>query len=290
MNYTISSKGKNIEITGLDCFNIDQIFDCGQTFRFSPDSHGDIRGVALDRELWLSQPSPDKLVIHNMTISEYEKDWREYLAIDDDYTEFRRSICKASSDDPVITTAMKYGQGIRILHQQPWETLCSFIVSQNNNIPRIKTIIKRLCEKFGNKIEGTELYCFPTAESLANAGTEAIFSCGTGFRAKYITDAAEKVCSGQVDLDEVKTSETSKAAEILCRIKGVGPKVAACSLLFGFGKSDAFPIDVWVKRVLAKYYDDSFTPVFFGKYAGLAQQYLFYYERYENSQNYNITG
>lgn len=93
-----------------------------------------------------------------------------------------------------------------------------------------------------------------------------------------------------IDLDEVKKSETSKAAEILCRIKGVGPKVAACSLLFGFGKSDAFPIDVWVKRVLAKYYDDSFTPVFFGKYAGLAQQYLFYYERYENSQSYNITG
>ena len=285
MNYTISCKDGNLEITGLDCFNIAQIFDCGQTFRFSPDSQGDIRGVALNRELWLSQPEEEKIVIHNMTKDEFEKEWRDYLALGDNYAEFRRSICKASSDDPVITAAMKCGQGIRILHQQPWETLCSFIVSQNNNIPRIKTIIKRLCENFGDKIEGSELYCFPTAESLANAGTDAIFSCGTGFRAKYITDAAEKVCSGKVDLDEVKRMETPEAAEMLCNIKGVGPKVATCSLLFGFGKNDAFPIDVWVKRVLAKYYDDSFTPDFFGKYAGLAQQYLFYYERYEGGQS-----
>lgn len=181
MNYMISSKGKNIEITGLDCFNIDQIFDCGQTFRFSPDSHGDIRGVALDRELWLSQPSPDKLVIHNMTISEYEKDWREYLAIDDDYTEFRRSICKASSDDPVITTAMKYGQGIRILHQQPWETLCSFIVSQNNNIPRIKTIIKRLCENSEIKSKAQSFTVFRPQKVLQTPEPKRFFPAAQDF-------------------------------------------------------------------------------------------------------------
>lgn len=138
-----------------------------------------------------------------------------------------------------------------------------------------------MCARFGERI-GTsgELYSFPTAESLCRAGTDAIFACGTGFRAKYITDAAEKIASGDISIDAVLKMDTAEAASELCRIKGVGPKVAACTLLFGFGKTDAFPIDVWVKRVLAKYYPPEFDPTCFGKYAGLAQQYLFYYERY----------
>ena len=136
-----------------------------------------------------------------------------------------------------------------------------------------------MCERFGGSIDGVN-YAFPTAQSLARAGVDAVFACGTGFRAKYIIDAAERVADGDIDLDVIAELPTAEAAEQLMRIKGVGPKVAACALLFGFGKTDAFPIDVWVKRVLAKYYPPDFDPSVFGRYAGLAQQYLFYYERY----------
>ena len=139
-----------------------------------------------------------------------------------------------------------------------------------------------MCERFGGSIDGVN-YAFPTAQSLAQAGADAVFACGTGFRAKYIIDAAERVADGDIDLDVIAELPTAEAAEQLMRIKGVGPKVAACALLFGFGKTDAFPIDVWVKRVLAKYYPPDFDPSAFGRYAGLAQQYLFYYERYGGS-------
>ena len=286
MNTIIQHYGSDIEISGLSCCNISQIFDCGQTFRFDPDDNGNIRGIAHGRELVLSQPTSDKIVIHNMNKCEFDSIWRKYLALDDDYDGIRSAISESCSADTVIIAAMECGNGIRILHQDPWETLCSFIISQNNNIPRIKGIISRMCARFGNPIGDSEtLYSFPSAESLCSAGTDAIFACGTGFRAKYITDAAEKIASGEISIDDILKMSTEEASSELCRIKGVGPKVAACTLLFGFGKTDAFPIDVWVKRVLAKYYPPEFDPACFGKYAGLAQQYLFYYERYNGGSD-----
>lgn len=273
-------RGADLELGGLENYDISQIFDCGQTFRFDTDGEGIVRGIARGRSLTLVQTEPSTVLIRDMSAEEFEGGWRDYLAIDDSYGDIRSAILRSCGDDPTMTAAMKRGSGIRILHQPAWETLCSFIVSQNNNIPRIKGIIGRLSARFGEQI-AEDAWSFPTAESLASAGTDAIFACGTGFRAKYITDAAEKVASGELCLDTVRALPTAEAAAELCRIKGVGPKVAACSLLFGFGKTDAFPIDVWVKRVLAKYYPADFDPACFGKYAGLAQQYLFYYERYE---------
>ena len=286
MNITTKERGSDIEISGLSCCNISQIFDCGQTFRFDPDGNGNIRGIAHGRELVLSQPTPDTVIIRDMSTNEFESLWRKYLALDDDYDGIRSAITESCSADTAMSAAMECGGGIRILHQDPWETLCSFIISQNNNIPRIKGIISRMCARFGEPIGGSgNLYSFPTAESLCTAGTDAIFACGTGFRAKYITDAAEKIASGDISIEDVLKMNTEEAANELCRIKGVGPKVAACTLLFGFGKTDAFPIDVWVKRVLAKYYPPEFDPTCFGKYAGLAQQYLFYYERYNGGSD-----
>ena len=181
---------------------------------------------------------------------------------------------------------MRVGDGIRILRQDEWEALCSFIVSQNNNIGRIKKIIARMCEKFGEPFEsgGKIYYSFPSAEALACASEIDIFSCGTGFRAKYISDAAKKVASGEINLESISSLDDENARAELMKICGVGPKVANCTLLFGFHRLSSFPIDVWIKRVLDKYYKNGIDLGDLGDYAGVAQQYLFYYERYKNGE------
>jgi len=180
----------------------------------------------------------------------------------------------------VMTHALEVARGIRILRQDPWEALCSFIISQNNNIPRIKKIISALSASFGEKIDDSS-YAFPTAKALADAGEDKIFALKTGFRASYITDAARRVASGELDLHAVCEAESyDKAAEMLMTVRGVGPKVAACALLFGFGFTEAFPIDTWMKKVAERHFPGGLDHKLFGKAAGIAQQYLFYMERY----------
>ena len=280
-----------VRIDGLKNFKIAQIFDCGQCFRFDPvpsSRHNvEIAGVAYGRYIRLGQDTPDSVTLYNTTAYEYEKTWKHYLALDTDYNAVRCDIAArfsaaAGGNDRIMPLAMEYGDGIRILRQEPWEAVCSFIVSQNNNIPRIKKIIAAMSREWGEPIHcGNEThYSFPSAEALVKAGEKAIFDIKTGFRAKYIYDAACKAANGELDFSLVSSSSPDEAAETLCKIKGVGPKVAACALLFGFGKTEAFPIDVWIKRVLAKYYPDGLDISALGKYAGIAQQYLFYYERY----------
>lgn len=279
--------GNDVIVTGINNFMISQTFDCGQCFRFDSASDGSVRGVAFGRVIEILQPEEDTIVIKNTTVSDFDRLLKSYLGLDEDYCEIRREMADACSADRALEEAMKVGCGIRIMKQDPWETLCSFIISQNNNIPRIKGIIKTMSERFGKPIyhEGEIVaYDFPTPQSICDAGVESVFACKTGFRAKYIIDAAQKVASGEIDLEKVAAMDTDAASDELCKIKGVGKKVAACSLLFGFGKKDAFPIDVWVKRVLAKYYGEDFSPEYFGRYAGIAQQYLFYYERYISSR------
>ncbi len=282
---------RTIRLDGLANFDISQIFDCGQCFRFDPvegtEHKSEFEGVAMGRYIRLYQDSPDSVTIYNTTGEEYNDVWRHYLALDADYGEIRRDIAERFSAatggrDTVMPRAMECGEGIRILRQDPWEAVCSFIVSQNNNIPRIKKIIAAMSEAYGEPIwaEGKTHYSFPTPKALADAGETAIFGLRTGFRAKYIYDAACKAASGELDFDAVLAASAGEAQDLLCKIKGVGPKVAACAMLFGFGKTEAFPIDVWIKRVLSKYYPDGLDISALGKYAGIAQQYLFYYERY----------
>lgn len=282
--------GNNITISEIENFDINQIFDCGQCFRFDPVPEGGIAGVAFGRRILLDQPEIGTLVITGADKADYENIWKPFLALDDDYGAVKSDI--ASRFGPfdktgVIGAAMDRGGGIRILRQDPWETLCSFIVSQNNNIPRIKKIIAAMSEAYGDEIncmtpEGkrSTYHTFPTAEALADAGEEAIYALRTGFRAKYIVDAARRVADGSTDLGAIAALPTASAAAELMKIKGVGIKVASCTLLFGFGRTDTFPVDVWVKRVLEKYYPDGIDIAALGEYAGIAQQYLFYYERY----------
>ncbi len=276
----ITDLGNFIKIEDDGFFDISQTFDCGQTFRFEKVSENTFEGVAHGRLLRITQK--DGAVNINCTYDEFEKLWKHYLALDRDYGEINSRFTLGS--DEVLKKAALYGKGIHILRQDPWEALCSFIISQNNNIPRIKKIINALSEKFGKpfEYEGKTYFSFPTAEALVQAGHDEIFALKTGFRAKYIVDAAKKVASGEIDLEKISSLPTSDALSELIKIKGVGPKVASCTLLFGFDKTDAFPIDVWVKKVFAKYYPDGFDILSFGENAGIAQQYLFYYERWQN--------
>ena len=270
------------EVSGNDLPDPNKTFDCGQCFRFERSERGrhecEWTGVALGRQVSFAKDG-DKLYVYNSTETEFEGIWRRYLDLDTDYLAIDRDIL-SRSDSEALKNAVSFGHGIRLLRQDPWETVCSFIISQNNNIPRIKKIVRALCERAGERIEGTDEYSFPSAEAVRELGTEGLFELKTGFRAKYIYDAASRVSLGNTDLDEIMRISSSAGADKLCEIKGVGPKVAACALLFGFGKYDAFPVDVWIKKAIGKYFSGEFDAARLGPYAGVAQQYLFYYERY----------
>lgn len=288
ISYITNEGTPYVYLTDIPRIDIFKTFDCGQCFRFDPVSlYGnkyEFGGVAYGKYVVFAQNSPYELKIYGTTPEEYKSLWRHYLALDADYEAINSSIISATKSAH-MEKAVLYGDGIRILRQEPWECVCSFIISQNNNIPRIKKIISALSEKYGEKIEqnGTTYYTFPTAKALYDAGEEAIFALKTGFRAKYIIDASSKISSGETDLDSILKEENfDTCVDILCKIKGIGLKVASCALLFGFNKTEAFPIDVWMKRALEKYFPDGIDLNALGKNAGIAQQYLFYYERYNN--------
>ncbi len=277
---------KQYKIKVPENFDITQIFDCGQCFRFNklPELSGGgvaYEGVAFDRYIKITQKN-EELTFFNTDEAEFKSLWHGFFDLDTDYGKIARGF----SDDEVLAKAAEFSSGVRILKQDKWEALCSFIISQNNNIPRIKGIIDNMSARFGKEIynDGNRsYYSFPTAQALYDAGEQEIFALKTGFRAKYIYDAARTVCENPFFLTEVSALDTVKASEKLQQIKGVGAKVAACTLLFGFARQDAFPIDVWVKRVLEKYYPNGIKGHLSGEYAGIAQQYLFYYERCINN-------
>ena len=288
--YVTESGVPYVHLTDIPKTDIFKTFDCGQCFRFDPVSlYGnkyEYGGVAYGKYVVFAQNSPYELKIYGTTPEEYASLWRSYLALDTDYNAINRAIVELTASDH-MRKCVEYGDGIRILRQEPWESVCSFIISQNNNIPRIKKIIAALCEKYGSPIKQGEAtyYSFPEAKALYEAGEEAIFALKTGFRAKYIIDASRSVSTGETDLLALVNEESlDTCVEILCKIKGIGLKVASCALLFGFGKTEAFPIDVWMKRALEKYFPNGIDIKALGKSAGIAQQYLFYYERYNKDE------
>lgn len=285
-------------------FDINKIFDCGQSFRFDRVENSahevEFAGVAHGKYVAFATDT-DSLYIYNSTLEEYESIWKSYLSLDVDYEKINKDILALSSNGD-LRAAVELSSGIRILKQDSWEALCSFIISQNNNIPRIKGLVAALsyaCCKDENLQRGMEAHIpsshrkingnfsrFPTPEEVLALGVEGLKEIKMGFRARYIHNAAKKVSNGEINLYSIREiSSTEDAAAELCKISGVGPKVAACALLFGFNKLDAFPVDVWIKRVIEKYFDKGFSPDELGKYAGVAQQYLFYYERYLDGNN-----
>lgn len=274
--YEVLSDGGDVVVRSLDHFDPDLVFDCGQCFRFAKRD-GVWQGIARGRLLRLVREGDD-LRIFDMGIAEFESVWLEYLGLTLDYDAVRGSF---DADDRHLSDAADVGQGIRILGQEPWETLISFIISQNNNIPRIRSLVERLCVRCGRKFSanGEELFAFPTPDEMATLDEVDFVEMGMGYRVAYLVDATRAVQDGRLRLDELCDMSTDRVIDRLKCVKGVGTKVASCVALFGFGKYDAFPIDVWVKRILAKHYPDR-ADNDFGPYAGIAQQYLFYYERY----------
>ena len=262
----------NVYITNYGGFDLPHTLDCGQAFRWEETENGIWHGVAFNKYLELEKLADGTVVLYNTSKEDFERVWRHYFDLDRDY----EGIITAISEDETLKRASEYAHGIRILNQEPWETLCSFIISQNNNIKRIKGIISRLCENFGENKGG--FYTFPTAEKTASLTLDDLSVLRSGFRAKYILDAANKVASGEVKLEKLKAAPTDGARDELMKITGVGPKVADCVLLFGLEHADAFPKDVWIKRAMQELFDGE-LPECAKPYAGIAQQYFFLYAR-----------
>ena len=267
----IKQDGKNVIVTA-PCFSLSQTLDCGQAFRFA-EVDGIWQGVVGDRLLKMEQ-TDGGVLFYDITADEFCEKYYDYFTLGFDYAELQHELCA----DETLKKAIEFAGGIRLLKQDKWETLCSFIISQNNNIPRIKGIISRLCKSFGEKIDGSDEYTFPDAEKIAALSLDDLAPLRSGFRAKYILDAAQKVANGEIDYTLLETAPLDEARAELMKIKGVGPKVAECALLFSCGRFDAFPLDVWMKRVMAVLYPNG-LPQCAVQYKGIAQQYLFHYSR-----------
>ncbi len=271
INMEFFKSDNNYIIKGAANFDLAQTLDCGQAFRWSMDESGVWSGIAGGKRRRLLQQD-DTITLFDCDENEFKDFYYSYFDIERDYGK----IVSAISENEILKNASAVAGGIRILKQEPWETVCSFIISQNNNIPRIKGIIDRLCENFGEKVDGG--YTFPTAEKIASLSVEELGVIRSGFRAKYILDAAKKIATGEVSIDRINTLPTDQARAELMKIYGVGEKVADCVLLFSFARTDAFPKDVWIKRAMEKLFG-GVLPECAIPYAGVVQQYIFHYAR-----------
>lgn len=267
---TVKEKNGSVILTNPECFNVRLCVFCGQAFRWT-EKDGVIHGVIGKTKADIIQ-TENEVIFKNTDLKTFEKIFAPYFDLSRNYDKIL-----AGFSDKYIRTACKEYYGIRILKQDEWEALCSFIISQNNNIPRICKIISRLCECFGEPLGGED-YSFPSYETLSLLSESDLAPLRAGFRARYILDAAKKLSSGEVSLEKIKTLSLEDAREELMKITGVGKKVAECTLLYGFGRLDAFPIDVWVKRILSELYDGELPRCAEG-YRGVAQQYLFHWRR-----------
>lgn len=261
-------------VLGAD-IDLQKTFTCGQCFRWSKDGDG-WTGAALDRVIHTRQ-AQDGLYIKNTSYEDVRDLWIDYFDLRRDYSQ----IAVPYMSDKFICACAEYGRGIRILRQDPVETIISFIISSNNNIKRISGIIDRFCELYGQKAEwgGRTFGLFPHAEELKSVTLEGLQPIRAGFRDKYIVSACDTLLSDPHFIDKVAAADTDEARRLLTSIKGVGPKVCDCILLFGFGRYEAFPKDVWINRVMQTVYGKTFNEKALGKYAGVLQQYMFYYAR-----------
>ena len=227
-----------------------------------------------------------EVIFYDTTEDDFKNIWYDYFDLNRDYSEIKSRL----SNDPIMKEAVSYGDGIRILNQDLWEAVISFIILASNNIPRIKGIIERLCENFGKQISymGKTYYTFPDTDTIYSLSKEDLSVIRSGFRDQYIMDAADKFKSGTLTEEYIKSLSTPDAKKALMTINGVGNKVSDCILLFGLGRVDSFPIDVWIKRIMEYCYFDgeqsipaisAFAEKHFGDIGGFAQQYLFFYAR-----------
>lgn len=274
-----------------DTFELADIFECGQCFRWNKEENGSYTGVFHKNVLNVEKVG-NEIIFKGICEGNIEKICTDYFDLSRDYSKIKEELSKI---DDNLKTSVEYGKGIRILNQDLWETIISFIISANNNIPRIKGIIERLAKAYGDKIEyeGKDYYTFPTPEQLRNVSIQEFRNLGLGFRDIRLYETTHMILDKEVDLNKLSKMPTKQAREELLRLSGVGPKVADCILLFSTLKRfDVFPIDVWVRRVMNELYiknaDETkvtkneiqrLADEKFGALQGLAQQYLFYWKR-----------
>ncbi len=303
-------RGKKVTfISGLGNLSLPDTLECGQAFRYEPlikeNNYFEYLTVAYNKLIRVGQRQAGELIFFDEWTEDYEKTVVDYFVLDTGYEEIRKDIL-SRTDSEWLKNAAESAKGIVILRQEPWETLFSFIVSQNNNIPRIRKIIRSICAEYGENLAENILnecplphkscvpgcpeckgcgicYSFPTPNQVLE-NPEGLLPSHPGFRYKYLLDAARQVSEGGVSLEDIANhGRYEYTVEELKKILGVGDKVASCVALFGFGNLGAFPIDVWMKRAIDEYFDGKLDPKALGPYAGVAQQYIFHYIRNLNS-------
>ena len=279
-------------IKNQNSFELKDIFECGQCFRWNEQEDGSYTGVIKNGIINVKKED-ETITFTGICDKNIEEVVNEYFDLKRDYEKIKEQL---GNVDEYLKTSIQYGQGIRILNQDLWETIISFIISANNNIPRIKGIIERISQKYGNEIEwnGKKYYTFPTYEQLKDVTVQEYRNLGLGFRDIRLYETTQMILNKEVDLEKLKNNpNTQEVRNELLRLSGVGPKVADCILLFSdLKRFDVFPIDVWVRRVMNDLYikEDDETKVSkvkieklaeekFGDLKGLAQQYLFYWRR-----------
>ncbi len=280
-----------------DDLDLTLIADSGQCFRWVKAKKDNdpvtYRIIAEGRVLYISNPCRDVLEL-SCSENDFSGFWSLYLDSKTDYRAIRNTVDR---EDDFLIKAAEYGKGIRILRQDPWECLISFIISQRKSIPAIRSSIEKLCRTAGKKIVplkeeinwlkkhgidpvyGEDLYAFPSPEEILALSPEELNSCSVGYRAPYLRKAAESVLSGETDLETLGSLNDEALLTELTKLYGVGKKVASCVSLFGFHRLDFFPVDVWMERVLAKYYENVFPFDKYAPYNGVMQQYMFFYGR-----------
>ena len=279
------------KIKNQNSFSSKDIFECGQCFRWNKQEDGSYIGIIKNGVIKVEEKGSE-IIFTGETTDDFVKVIRDYFDLDTDYSQYKEKLSKV---DNYLKESINFGSGIRILKQDLWECIISFIISANNNIPRIKKIIDRISEKYGKRIvfEGKEYYLFPTQEELSKASVQDLRNLGLGFRDKRIYNTTQMVVNKEIDIEKIKTLESTELMrEELLKLDGVGPKVADCILLFGAKRLDVFPIDVWVRRVMNDLYihcedeekvnkkeliklaEEKFLGI-----SGIAQQYLFYWKR-----------
>ena len=288
-------KEEKLILKKQDSFNIIHIFECGQCFRWNKQKDGSYTGIFRDNVLNVKQEK-DKVIFQGMCEGNIQEEVIKYFDLNTDYEKIKKDLSKV--DEP-LKNSIDYGNGIRLLNQDLWETIISFIISANNNIPRIKKIIEKLAKQYGRKIKWQEkiYYTFPTPTELSKATVAALRELGLGFRDKRVYETTKMIMSNQIDLTKLEKlaekKQTKEVRELLLTLPGVGPKVADCIMLFSTLKClDVFPIDVWVRRVMNELYFklpeesklkrtqiEALAKEKYGDLAGIAQQYLFYWKR-----------
>ncbi|PRR79044.1 hypothetical protein CLLI_10850 [Clostridium liquoris] len=292
---SIQNGVKSVKIKNVKNFELAHIFECGQCFRWNEQENGNYIGVAFGKVIEVEKRDND-VIIYNTDEKEFSQIWVNYFHLYRDYSEIKSIL----SRDELLKKSVDFGYGIRLLQQEPFELIVSFIISANNRIPMIKRAIENISKKWGEPIlyKGNTYYSFPTIERLNKATQEELEACSTGFRAKYIKDTVEKIHNNinpdsneynkLFDINWIKDQQDDICHNALQGFMGIGPKVADCIMLFSMGKYSAFPVDVWVKRAMQHFYlapDVSLKKIRdfarnkFGELSGFAQQYLFYYAR-----------